>query len=91
MESRTGIVSKVKMLKLAASPLVRFSLDDTSCLIATHSLSFLADVEDGSRVSVWGYLNSRNQFVVKKYTVIGSSKIMYEFSQSNYPVRGTKS
>lgn len=85
MESRTGVVSKIRVLKLASSPLVRFSLDDVSCLIATHSLNFLADVEENSRTAVWGYTNSRNQFVVRKYAVLGSTSIMYEFSGSRYP------
>lgn len=91
MESKTGIVSKIRVLKLTASPLVRFNLDDTSCLIATHSLSFLADVDEGSRVALWGYINSRNQFVVRKYTVLGGTSIMYEFNHSRYPTRVARS
>lgn len=79
MESITGTVSKVKILKYSERPLLFFKLDDTSCLIAGHSLNFLADVEDGMRIAVAGEYNSRKQFVVKKYAVIGKTKIMMEF------------
>ncbi len=79
MKSMTGLVSKVKILEFSERPLVYFKLDDTSCLIAGHSLNFLADVEDGMRIAVAGEYNSRKQFVVKKYAVIGKTKIMMEF------------
>ncbi|MDT2673280.1 hypothetical protein [Enterococcus dongliensis] len=79
MESITGTVSKVKILKMSERPLLFFKLDDVSCLIASHSLNFLADVEDGMRIAVAGEYNSRKQFVVKKYAVIGKTKIMMEF------------
>ena len=73
-----GIVSSLKILKFSERPLVYFKLDDVSCLIAGHSLNFLADVEDGMRLAVAGEYNSRKQFVVKKYAVIGMTKIMME-------------
>ncbi|EOI57942.1 hypothetical protein [Enterococcus gilvus] len=79
MQSITGTVSKVKILKMSERPLVYFKLDVTSCLIAGHSLNFLADVEDVMRIAVAGEFNSRKQFVVKKYAVIGKTKIMMEF------------
>lgn len=83
MESKTGTVSKIKILKYSEHPLVYFKLDDTSCLIAGHSLNFLADVEDGINVVVAGDYNSRKQFIVKKYAVIGKTKIMMEFELLN--------
>lgn len=70
-----GVVTKIKMLDF---PLVYFKLEDTNCLIAKHSLSFMADVEEGMRVVVCGEFNNRNQFVVKKYVVIGKTRIMLE-------------
>lgn len=76
MESITGTVSKVKILKMSERPLLFFKLDDVSCLIASHSLNFLADVEDGMRIVITGEYNSRKQFVVKKYGVIGKTMIM---------------
>lgn len=79
MMSVSGIVSSVKILKFSERPLVYFKLNNQSCLIASHSLSFLADVENGMRVVVAGDYNSRKQFVVKKYAVIGKTKIMMEF------------
>lgn len=79
MLSQSGIVSSIKILKMSERPLVYFKLDDTSCLIAAHSLNFLADVENGMRVVVAGEYNSRKQFVVKKYASIGKTKIMMEF------------
>lgn len=60
-------------------PLVRFSLNNVNCLIATHSLNFLAEVDENMQVVVAGEYNQRKQFVVKKYTVIGKTKIMIEF------------
>lgn len=77
--SMSGLVTSIKILKLSERPLVYFKLNNQSCLIASHSLSFLADVEDGMRIAVAGEYNSRKQFVVKKYAVIGKTKIMMEF------------
>ncbi|QGR80781.1 hypothetical protein DVW06_15665 [Enterococcus sp. ARL09-542] len=79
MKSLKGVVSKIRVLKMSRTPLVRFSLDGTSCLIASHSLNFLADVDEGMRIVVAGEYNDRKQFVVKKYSVIGKTKIMIEF------------
>ncbi|MGM0122753.1 hypothetical protein IGI37_000119 [Enterococcus sp. AZ194] len=84
-----GTVDKIRVLKFTAQPLVRFTLmtDDgnINCLISLHSLSFLADVEDGMRVSIVGTYNRRKQFVIRKYCVIGKTKVMYEFENSIYP------
>lgn len=87
MESRTGIVSSVKILKMSEHPLVYFKLDEASCLIAGRSLSFLADVDDGMRITVLGEYNSRKQFVVKKYAVIGKTRLMMEFEYSPMPAK----
>jgi len=81
MKSMKGVVSKIRVLKMSKTPLVRFSLDGVSCLIATHSLSFLADVDEGMQIVVAGDYNDRKQFVVKRYTVIGKTKIMIEFEK----------
>lgn len=64
---------------MSKTPLVRFSLDGMNCLIATHSLNFFADVDENMQVVVAGEFNDRKQFVVKKYSVIGKTKIMIEF------------
>ena len=82
MKSMKGVVSKIRVLKMSKTPLVRFSLDNENCLIAAHSLNFLADVDDGMQIVVAGDYNDRKQFVVKKYTVIGKTKIMIEFEKS---------
>ncbi|MEQ7290422.1 hypothetical protein ABQD82_14960 [Enterococcus gallinarum] len=79
MKSLKGVVSKIRVLKMSRIPLVRFSLDNVNCLIAAHSLSFLADVDEGMQVVIAGDYNDRKQFVVKKYSVIGKMKIMIEF------------
>lgn len=79
MESKTGIVNKIKILKMSERPLVYFNLGDTSCLIANHSLNFLADVDNGMRIAIVGECNNRKQFIAKKYAVIGKTKIMLEF------------
>ncbi|MEQ7028505.1 hypothetical protein [Enterococcus gallinarum] len=66
MKSMKGYVSKIRMLKMSKTPLIRFSLNNVNCLIATHSLNFLADVDEGMEIVVAGEYNSRKQFVVKK-------------------------
>lgn len=81
MQTASGLVSSIKILKFSERPLVYFKLDDQSCLIASHSLNFLADVENGMRVVVAGDYNSRKQFIIKKYAVIGKTKIMMEFER----------
>lgn len=83
MKSLKGVVSKIRVLKMSKTPLVRFSLDNVNCLIAAHSLNFLADVDEGMRIVVAGELNDRKQFVVRKYSVLGKTKIMIEFESLN--------
>ena len=79
VKSLKGVVSKIRVLKMSRIPLVRFSLDNVNCLIAAHSLNFLADVDEGMQIVVAGEYNDRKQFVVKKYSVIGKTKIMMVF------------
>lgn len=79
MKSMKGVVSKIRVLKMMRTPLVRFSLDNVNCLIAAHSLNFLGDVDEGMQIVVASEYNSRNQFIVRKYSVIGKTKIMIEF------------
>lgn len=83
MKSLKGVVSKIRVLKVSKIPLVRFSLDNVNCLIAAHSLNFLADVDKGMQIVIAGEFNDRKQFVVKKYSVIGKTKIMIEFESLN--------
>ena len=83
MKSLKGVVSKIRVLKMSRTPLVRFSLNNVNCLIAAHSLNFLADVDEGMRIVVAGEFNDRKQFVVKKYSVIGKTRIMIEFESLN--------
>ena len=87
MQTIRGTVTKIKILKMSERPLVYFKVDEVSCLIATHSLSFLADVAEGSRITVAGEFNSRKQFVCKKYAVIGKPQIVIEYERSKYPAR----
>lgn len=68
---------------MSKTPLVRFSLDGVNCLIAAHSLNFLADVDEGMQIVVAGECNDRKQFVVRKYSVLGKTKIMIEFESLN--------
>lgn len=81
MRTKNGVVSSIKIIKYSEPPLVFFKIDDKPCLIANRSLSFLADVDDGMRIAVAGDYNTRNQFVVKRYGVIGETKIMIEFKK----------
>ncbi|MCD4985585.1 hypothetical protein [Enterococcus gallinarum] len=79
MKSLKGVVSKIRVLKMSKTPLVRFSINGINCLIAAHSLNFLVDVDEGMQIVVAGEYNDREQFVVKKYSVIGKTKIMMVF------------
>lgn len=87
MKTIRGTVSKIRIIKMAASPLVYFRLGDTNCLIAAHSLSFLADAAEGSKIVVAGEYNSRKQFICRRYTVIGKPQIVIEYEKSMYPHR----
>lgn len=82
-----GTVRHVKILKSGERPLVFFKLNDTNCLIASHSLNFLADVTVNSTISIAGHYNARKQFVVRKYSVLGKPQIIIEFEKSMYPKR----
>lgn len=73
MQTLKGSVSKIKILKLSQSPLVRFSLDGVNCLITKHSLNFLYQVQEGSDLVICGSYNSRNQFIVRKFCVMAKS------------------
>lgn len=81
MQTASGLVTSIKILEFSERPLVYFKLDDLSCLIATHSLNFLADVENDMRIAIAGEYNNRGQFIVRKYGVIGKTKIMIEFEK----------
>ena len=70
-----GTVSKIKVLKLSVSPLVRFNVDNVNCLIATNSLNFLAYVNDDTKIVISGTYNSRKQFVVKRYCVLNKKAV----------------
>ncbi len=74
MKRMKGVVSKIRVLKMSKTPLVRFS-NEVNCLTAAHSLNFLADVDEGMQIVVAGEYNERKQFVVKKYSVIGKRKL----------------
>ena len=78
METMNGFVSNIKILKMSERPLVYFKLNGQSCLVSSHSLNFLADVENGMRLAIAGYVNKRNQFIVQKYCAYGPTRIMME-------------
>ncbi len=71
METLRGKVTKIKIIKYLTNgiPLVRFSIENTNCLIAFHSLNFLFEVEENTEIVVGGEFNKRGQFVVKRYCV----------------------
>lgn len=87
MEMIKGKVEKIRIIKMSNRPLVYFKIAGQNCLIAQHSLNFLADVAEGSEVVVYGSLNARNQFVCRKYVVLGKSQIVIEYEKSMYPHR----
>lgn len=78
MQSIKGTVSSVKILQFSERPLVYFKLDGVNCLISANALSFLADVADNMQIVAAGAFNDRKQFIVRKYSVIGKTKIMMD-------------
>ena len=85
MEKKYGTVDKIRTLQVSARPLIRFSLNGVNCLISSHSLNFLAEVDEGMKLVVTGYYNNRKQFVVRSYHVLGKPKIVVEYEKSLYP------
>jgi len=85
MERKYGTVSKIRTIKLGERPLIRFTLGSENCLIANHSLNFIADVDEGMKIFVKGYYNNRKQFVVKDYTVLEKPNIVVAFENSLFP------
>lgn len=81
METLKGTVSKLKIIQYSQHPLVYFRLAETNCLIASHSLNFLADVEDGMKLIITGTRNKRGQLIVAKYAVLGKTKLMIDFER----------
>lgn len=63
---------------MSERPLIYFKIDGESCLIAVRSLSFLADVSDGMKMTAAGYHNKRNQFIVQRYCVNGQTQLMID-------------
>lgn len=56
--------------------LIFFKLDDVNCLIARNSLTFFADAAEGMRITIAGYYNKRNQFIVQRYCINGQTQLM---------------
>ncbi|EEV32335.1 predicted protein [Enterococcus gallinarum EG2] len=81
MQTIKGTVTKIRLLTFTSSPLVRFTVGTTNCLINRHSLSFLADVTEGMSLVAVGEWNARKQFIVRKYAVRGKTKIMMDIEQ----------
>lgn len=90
MKNFKGVVDKIRILNFDARPLLRFTLNtengSVNCLIAAHSLNFLADVAEGMTVAVAGEFNNRKQLVVRRYSVIGKTQLMVEFETLNQSV-----
>ncbi|MGK0550598.1 hypothetical protein ACSFB8_02195 [Enterococcus faecalis] len=85
----TGTVTKIRILTFEEAPLVRFTLcfkeHQLNCLIRIHALTFLAEVDQGTRLTVSGYFNQRQQFVVKKHQLRSQSLLINTFKHSLYP------
>ena len=87
MESKTGIVGKIRILQMSERPLIFFKLNNLNCLISLHSLNFLADVQEGMMITIAGIYNSKKQFVTRKYAVHGKTQIMVDFETLNFPAK----
>lgn len=87
----TGSSSKIKILTYSKMPLVRFTLNTSketiNCIIATHSLNFLADATENTRMTLFGHMNHKKQFVVEKYSILGTPETLWHVTHSIYPSR----
>lgn len=72
MMTLKGSAAKIKVLNLSEHPLVRFNCDHVNCLIVSHSLDFLFEVNEGDELVLGGYYNRKKQFVVKKFCVLAT-------------------
>ncbi|EOH96406.1 hypothetical protein [Enterococcus pallens] len=77
MKSLTGTVTKIKIVNMTPS-LIFFKLDNVNCLIARNSLNFFADASEGMKVTIAGYYNKRNQFIVQRYCINGQTQLMID-------------
>lgn len=74
-----GTVKKIKLLSHSKIPLLYVKINEQSCLVASHYLDFFGKVAEDMNIEVWGYFNKRNQFIIKKYRVLGESWIVRQF------------
>ncbi|WP_375180105.1 hypothetical protein [Enterococcus rotai] len=83
--SYVGIVDKIRVIKSFPDILVRFTLHtpsaDINCLVSKKEhANLILFLEDGKfELSIFGHYNSRNQFVIEKFTVRNPNSFVRDF------------
>lgn len=83
--SYVGIVDKIRVIRAFPDMLVRFTLHtssaDINCLVCKKELAnLLLFLDDGKfELATFGHYNSRNQFVIEKFTVRNPNNFVREF------------
>lgn len=62
-------VAKIKLLQtnLVHVQLIKQDQEKINALISKHALTFILEVKEGDKISVFGHYNKRKQFIIEKY------------------------
>jgi len=80
-----GVVTKIRVIKSVPNMLVRFTLKTSTaninCLVHNKDLANLILFldEDKFELATFGHYNSRNQFIIEKFTIRNPNSFIREF------------
>ena len=83
--SYVGVVDKIRVIKSFPDMLVRFTLrtqsEDINCIVSRKELAnLILFLDDGKfEVATFGHYNSRNQFVIEKFSIRNPDNFIREF------------
>lgn len=83
--SYIGVVDKIRVVKSFPNMLVRFTLHtnskDINCLVSRKELAnLILFLDDGKfEVATFGHFNSKNQFVIEKFSIRNPDNFIREF------------
>lgn len=83
--SYVGVIDKIRVIKSFPNILVRFTLctqsEDINCLVCRKELAnLILFLDDGKyELATFGHFNSRNQFVIEKFSIRNPDRFIREF------------
>ena len=83
--SYVGVIDKIRVIKSFPDMLVRFTLhtqsEDINCLVSRNELAnLILYLDDGKyELATFGHYNSRNQFVIEKFSIRNPDSFIREF------------